>query len=311
VNPILEVVLPVFGLILLGWSMARLKWTTDASVDGLTHFTYHFSVPLLLLRTLSRTALPDEIPWTLLVSFYGASFTVFPLSLWLSRRLLNKSFGEAAINGFTSAFPNTVLLGIPVVLMSFGEPATLPLFLIISLHSTLLFPLITLLMEIDRGGEASVPRILGNAAQGLARNPIILGLSCGMLLNVLEVTLPGPADRVAELMGQTVTPCALFALGATLTRFQMSGRWLEVGMVVSLKVLLQPLIVAVLAFGVFQLEDHLWASVAVLLAAQPAGANPYLFATRYNTNVALASNAVLVSTLVSVFTLSGVLWALH
>jgi hypothetical protein len=51
--------------------------------------------------------------------------------------------------------------------------------------------------------------------------------------------------------------------------------------------------------------------VAVLLAAQPAGANPYLFATRYNTNVALASNAVLVSTLVSVFTLSGILWALH
>jgi len=50
--------------------------------------------------------------------------------------------------------------------------------------------------------------------------------------------------------------------------------------------------------------DPLWLTVATLNAAMPAGANVYLIAQMYGIGVARATNAVVISTAASVFTLS-------
>ncbi len=47
-----------------------------------------------------------------------------------------------------------------------------------------------------------------------------------------------------------------------------------------------------------------WASVAVVMAALPAGANCFVIAQRYGIYVARASSGILLSTLASVVTLS-------
>jgi predicted permease len=41
-----------------------------------------------------------------------------------------------------------------------------------------------------------------------------------------------------------------------------------------------------------------------MLAAQPTGVNPFLFASRYNVGQLVASSAVFMSTVISIFTLS-------
>ena len=295
----------------MGYGASKLNWVKESTVDGLSDFTYHFAVPVMLVQTISRSSLPDQVPWAFLFSYYGASFSVMTLGFLSCRTLLRRDFRDSAMHGFTSTFPNTVLLGIPVVLMAFGEEATVPLFLIISLHSTLLLPVITTLMEIAKGRNASLSKVTRNALRGIATNPIILSLVSGILMNLFNLQLPEPLDPVAELMGDTVTPCSLFALGATLTRFQIAGRWKDMGMVVLAKLLLQPMIVAFLALVVFQLEYGLWVHVAILIAAQPVGVTPYLFASRYQVNVALASNAMLITTLLAPITLSTLLWLFH
>jgi len=310
-NPIFDVIFPVFAIIGMGYGASKLNWVKESTVDGLSDFTYHFAVPVMLVQTISRSSLPDQVPWAFLFSYYGASFSVMTLGFLSCRTLLRRDFRDSAMHGFTSTFPNTVLLGIPVVLMAFGEEATVPLFLIISLHSTLLLPVITTLMEIAKGRNASLSKVTRNALRGIATNPIILSLVSGILMNLFNLQLPEPLDPVAELMGDTVTPCSLFALGATLTRFQIAGRWKDMGMVVLAKLLLQPMIVAFLALVVFQLEYGLWVHVAILIAAQPVGVTPYLFASRYQVNVALASNAMLITTLLAPITLSTLLWLFH
>lgn len=295
----------------MGYGASKLNWVKESTVDGLSDFTYHFAVPVMLVQTISRSSLPDQVPWAFLFSYYGASFSVMTLGFLSCRTLLRRDFRDSAMHGFTSTFPNTVLLGIPVVLMAFGEEATVPMFLIISLHSTLLLPVITTLMEIAKGRNASLSKVTRNALRGIATNPIILSLVSGILMNLFNLQLPEPLDPVAELMGDAVTPCSLFALGATLTRFQIAGRWKDMGMVVLAKLLLQPMIVAFLALVVFQLEYGLWVHVAILIAAQPVGVTPYLFASRYQVNVALASNAMLITTLLAPITLSTLLWLFH
>ena len=283
----------------MGYGASKLNWVKESTVDGLSDFTYHFAVPVMLVQSISRSSLPEQVPWAFLFSYYGASFSVLTLGLLSCQNLLRRDFGDSAMHGFTSTFPNTVLLGIPIVLMAFGKEATVPLFLIITL------------MEVAKGRNASLAKVGRNALRGIATNPIILSLVSGIVMNLLDLRLPAALDPVAELMGNAVTPCSLFALGATLTRFQIAGRWKDMGMVVIAKLLLQPLIVATLAVVVFQLEYGLWVQVAILIAAQPVGVTPYLFASRYQVNVALASNTMLITTLISPITLSVLLWLFH
>ena len=228
-NPIFDVIFPVFAIIGMGYGASKLNWVKESTVDGLSDFTYHFAVPVMLVQSISRSSLPEQVPWAFLFSYYGASFSVLTLGLLSCQNLLRRDFGDSAMHGFTSTFPNTVLLGIPIVLMAFGEEATVPLFLIISLHSTLLLPVITTLMEVAKGRNASLAKVGRNALRGIAANPIILSLVSGIVMNILDLRLPAALDPVAELMGNAVTPCSLFALGATLTRFQIAGRWKDMG----------------------------------------------------------------------------------
>jgi len=106
------------------------------------------------------------------------------------------------------------------------------------------------------------------------------------------------------------TPCALYALGASLTRYSLGGNLREPALLVGLKTVLHPLIVWLLATQVFDVPP-LWVATGVLLAALPAGITPYLFAQRYGACQSTVASAVFLSTLVSVGTLSALLFVLR
>ena len=105
-------------------------------------------------------------------------------------------------------------------------------------------------------------------------------------------------------MGNSVTPCALFALGATLAGFRKNIPWQEVPLIVIIKTIVHPLVVWAMATLVFGIKEAIWIQVLVMLAAQPTGVNPFLFASRYNVGQLVASSAVFMSTIISIFTLS-------
>ena len=58
-------------------------------------------------------------------------------------------------------------------------------------------------------------------------------------------------------------------------------------------------------FGPF---DRIWIETAVLMAALPPALNVFVFARQYDAWVEQASSAVLIGTLVSVVTLTTVMW---
>ena len=108
-------------------------------------------------------------------------------------------------------------------------------------------------------------------------------------------------------MQGAVLPCALFAMGATLAQYGFKGRLGQSIFVVAAKCVILPAIVYVLGAHVFDLPP-VWTMVAVLIAAQPAGVNVYLFAQRYGTAQAIASTSIFLSTAFSIFSLSAILY---
>ena len=75
-GPVIDIILPIFGLLMVGYITASVGWFEQSAVRGLTRFVFDFAVPMLLLRTISTTTLPDVIPWDYLASYYLGTFII-------------------------------------------------------------------------------------------------------------------------------------------------------------------------------------------------------------------------------------------
>ncbi len=292
---------------MVGYVTASVGWFDQVAIRGLTRFVFDFAVPMLLLRTISTATLPDVIPWDYLASYYLGTFIILLSGLGITRLLWQRTFSQQVINAFSSSFSNTVLLGIPIILLTFGDRAVLPLFIIIGTHGIIMVPLFTIMLEMGKSGRAPIKTVIVRTSYGLFTNPLIIGLLSGLACNLFEITLWKPLDEMAKLLANSVTSCALFALGATLASFRKNIPWQEVPMIVILKTILHPVVVWGLATLVFRVKEVIWIQVLVLLAAQPTGVNPFLFASRYNVGQLVSSGAAFISTIFSIFTLSALL----
>lgn len=300
---VLDILLPVFGVLLLGFGAARAGLFDAAAIRGLSLFVFTFAIPLLLFRSMALTDLPDEIPWGFLASYYLGAFAVFGLAMLSGVMIFGRRLDEQGIFGLGAAFSNTTLLGIPLVLTTFGEAAALPLFLLIAFHSLLLLPVVTVVIETSRGRGGALRHIPWNTAKELGKNPIILGLLVGLCFALFGLTIPGPLDSMARTLGAAASPCALFAMGGTLSQHRIAGSLIETLCLTGLKTLVHPLLVWILASRVFEVTP-LWSTVAVIMAALPPGVTVYLFAQRYHICVRTATTTVFLATVFSVFSLS-------
>lgn len=307
---ILGIILPIFGTLGIGYAAARFGLFDEAANRGLSVFVFNFAIPLMLFRAVAQTELPEAMPWGFLLSYFIGAFVVFGVAMFIGRTMFARKLDELALMGMASSYSNTAMLGIPLVITAYGPDAALPLFVLIACHSLVLLPPTTILVEASRGAQQSVGKLMWSLLRGVAATPIIWGLSAGLMFALLGVTVPDAIDSIAKGIGSAAAPCALFALGASLTRYRLGGNLREPLTLVALKTLVHPLLVWLLATRVFDVPE-LWAIVAVTLAALPAGVNPYLFAQRYQVCQATAASTVFMSTLFSVFTLSLLLFVMR
>jgi len=305
---VLNVIGPVFGIVIMGYAATTIGWFSQSAADGLARFVFDFAIPIFLFRTLATNPLPETFPLDLFAAFYIGCYGAYAIGVFLGRMLFGRDWMGAVLTGLACSFGNTILLGVPLVLRAFGDEGAIPMFLILSVHGLTLFTATTVFMELSNKGDTSLAALPVKVLRNMTTNPIILGLAGGLVANLTGFTLPGVIDDVGRLMQAAASPCALFALGATVAQFGFVGRLTQTGVVMLVKMIAIPLAVWVLATEVFGLEP-LWAMVATLMAAQPSGANVYLFASRYDTAKAIASSTVFLSTAASVITISVLLYS--
>ena len=307
---VLILILPLFLLIAAGYAATFTKVFDAAAGRALSAFVFYFAIPIMLFRSVALADPPDgQSGLVLLAVYYGAMLAILGLGALAARRLFGADGPEASLLGFSGAYGNTVMIGIPVVLTVWGDAASFPLFLIISFHSLVMFTTITLLVELSRGADGNPRALPRQLVTGVLANPIIIGLVLGVVVNRLEAGLPPVVDDFTALVGQAAIPCALFATGAALRQFSIRGALPRASLVVAVKGIVHPLLVWVLCVPVLGL-DPLWTAVAVVLAATPVGVNAYLFATRFGTAEAATATAVAASTPLAIFTITAALWAL-
>lgn len=305
---VVNTVIPVFGLIALGFLAARSGLVAKTVTQGLTAFVFTIATPALLFRTMAAVEVPDVSPWALWTAYFGGVTVAWFLGTALTRYLLGVTPLAAAGAGIASAYSNTVLLGLPLIFAVMGDRGALPLFLILSIHLPIMAFAATLHLELAGRSGGVHARLVVDVLRGLVTNPIVIGLAAGLLWRLSGLTLPVAAETLVDMLADAAVPTALFAMGLGLSNYGVRSAGTASLVITAIKLVVHPLVVWVLAVEVFALPPS-WTAVAVVFAAAPTGINSFVFSTQYRAGTASVSGAIALGTALSVVTISLALWA--
>ena len=302
-----EAVVPLFALIILGFVAGKIRWIDGAGVKALVTFVFNVAMPALLFRLVVTSDVADLIEFRFVLGYFTVLAVVAVIGAFLGWALLNQRGPALVIQGFGSCFPNTVLLGIPLMIALYGERGAVPVTMVF-VFNVALYSLVTMLLEIIGKGERQVrPLALANTTfRAIAGNPIILAAILGMMVGMLGFGLAPVLDKTLSFIGQAGPPTALFALGASLGVREVArgfdGPLGAAGLMTATKLVIHPALAWIMAVPVLGLDPFL-AAALIIVAALPVGANVYIFAQHYDVAVPEASSAVLISTGISMVTI--------
>ncbi len=305
---ILTTVLPVFGMIVLGFGFTKARIFDAASGRGITLFVFNVAIPALLFKTVATMDQQQAAPWELWIAFFGGLGVTWVAAALASRLVPSLDVSGGAAASMASGFGNLALLGTPLALSHFGQQVAVPLGLILSIHAPILWFTAMLHRALfQTQATFSVARTAKDLFRNLATNAIVLGLLAGTLWRFTGLGLHPVFGAMLDMLADASVPTALFALGVSLAGYSLKGSWSGMFTIIALKMVLMPVLVFLMVRYVVSVPPQ-WAQVAVLFAAMPTGANAFLFSQRNEEAVAAVSGAITLGTALAALSASILLY---
>lgn len=299
---VIDAVVPVFGLILLGWLAAHRQWLPDSATDALNRFVIFLALPALLFMAMARSDVSVLSEFGLSASFGLGTLGASLIYLWVSRR---ESLDTVirSINSMSASYANAGFMGIPLILIVFGQQAMPAAVVVCIMTVAVLFGLTIVAIEIFTAKGGELAPALKRVGLSLAKNPILVAPVAGLLFSAYNIPIPTAAEGLIDLLAGAATPCALITIGLFLARSPAASSSRSVPQIVWIKLLVHPVLVGLFALMVFDV-DPVWAWTAILAAALPVGTGPFMLANLYQQDASASARAILISTIGSVLTLS-------
>lgn len=300
-------------LVFIGIAASKWGMISGEVKDGIGRLVFHITLPLLILTNLSEMDLTPEIirnSGLVLLFAYIGLFLMLIMGI-VSSRIMNLDPSKQTIHLLHSMFGNIVFLGYPLINTLFpgGEGllyATLFHLASNSLQWTLGIYLLVRSREVN--WSAHLKHLL---------NPNTIALVLGILMMGFSIRFPEFLFKPLEGLGNTTLYLSMIYIGAILARTNLRGI-LRKGYVIQLsvnKLIIAPFFLILILSGAqslihFSLDETVF-SVVVLQAAMPCMAIIVVMAKEFGADEKQATENVLLSTILSLFTLPMVYFLLQ
>ena len=297
-------------MILLGWLIVRMNYLKPTVGEALGDFVFRVAVPVLLFRTIVEADFKEGSPWPLWVAYFSGVAATWTLGHLAATLLFKKDARLGVLAGVSSAFANTVFIGLPLVSRNVGEEGMVALSILLSVHLPVMMIAGTILMERAERKTSGKPaqsafRLLHGIVRNLVRNPLVIGLALGALFHLLGVPLGGPFKVIVDQLAAVAAPAALISIGMAVDKYGLAGNTGLAAITSTLKLVVLPATV----YGVCHLLglDRSWTAALVLTSSVPTGVNAWLIANHFNVGHGLASSTITLTTALGVISVS--VWA--
>lgn len=307
-SDIIALVLPFFGMIFLGSLVAWLTKQPLEALGWMNTFILYLALPALFFQLLARTPFEELTNWTFILGAVAATYIVFALMFAISW-IGDRNIPDSTIKALAASYGNIGYMGPGLALLAFGEQAAVPVALIFAFENAVHFAVAPFMMAVAGERKESWWQLVKGVTTKIVYHPFIIATAIGVLAAWLQWRPPVALDTMLDYLARAAAPCALFVMGVTIALRPLKRVPGELLPIAVLKLIVHPLICyAILtAIGDF---PPVWIYTAMLLAALPTATNVFVIAQQYGVWVQRASASVLVTTIVSIATVTAILYAI-
>lgn len=307
---ILALALPFFGVIFLGFVSGKLGKIPEGGMAWMNFFILYLALPSLFFQLISRTPIEELANWRFVAATTFCTALSFLLAFLVGLWARSGNWPEATIAGVVGAYANVGYMGPGIALAVLGSQATVPVALIVTFDSAFFFAVVPFLMAAagveKKGTFATVLFVL----RRVFTHPFIVATILGVVAAWAHWTPPTAIDRMLEFLKNAAAPCALFTLGVTVALRPFTGIPREVPALLVIGLLIHPLLVW-LVMGSLGGINPVWVYTAILLAGLPPALNAFIMARQYEVYIEQTSNGILIGTIASVLTVTGLLYLIE
>ena len=323
---IINVILPLYLLIGLGFVSIWWGWFPAAAIPGFGKFVRNFALPSAIFLALAQREMDEVLHLGFLLAFGIASVASFLLSLFFARRVGGNAPELIGLLALAGSMSNGLMIGIPLITGLFGNAALAAIAQQLIIENALLLPAGLVLVELARARagqgrgtdpEARLIPVLRRTICGVLTNPMVLALLLGMLVSLSDWPLPNALERSVGMVAASVSGMALMFIGVTLFGTDLRATLGGVLPAIAIKNGFHPLMMA-LTFWAVMLAwkamgwmpiPSLYVNTALVIASLPTIGTLPAIAAGFGQGRTI-SLAVLVMTLVSGITTPLTIWLL-
>jgi len=283
--------LPILLIATAGYILGK-TLAVDSRTIGRMVF-YIFS-PLLVFNLMVTSQLNLRLALTT-VGFTATVIGIMGIAAFLLGKLFQLERPQLLAVILTVAFGNTGNYGLPLVKFAFGDEA-LAVASIFYITTTILFNTAGVVI-------ASLGHLdLKSAILGVFKLPIVYAVTVALAIKGMGLQIPLPLARTIEIAANGAIPAMIILLGLELSKIEWSQSFRAIGVGVTVKLLLGPVIGFLIA-GLFGLKGHARQG-SVIEAAMPAAVATTVVATEYKLQPSLVTAIVFLGTILSPLTLT-------
>ncbi|MGD9914602.1 MAG: AEC family transporter [Rhizobiaceae bacterium] len=308
-SEVIALVLPFFGLIFAGFAAALLTRQPLEALGWMNTFIVYLALPALFFQLVVKTPVEQLTEWSYILGAVASTYIVFALMFVGSAIVSGGNIAESTVKGLAAAYGNIGYMGPGLALLAFGQEAAVPVALIFCFENIVHFTLTPTLMAVAGQGERSGSIVL-DVVKKIVLHPFIMATMLGVVGAYFMFRPPEAVDHLLDYLARAAAPCALFAMGVTLALRPLKRVPVEMAPIALLKLIVHPALCYVVLSWVGDFSPT-WVFSAVLLAALPTATNVFVIAQQYGVWVQRASASILITTLVSVGTVTALLYLIR
>lgn len=292
----LNVVLPIFFCIALGYVLKRMKMYDTHALNVINKLCFKVFLPIYLFNNIATTNLSAAFNPKLIGFAIAAVVALFMILMMLVPRIEKQDNRRGVmIQGILRS--NFALLGLPIAESLCGLENIGPTSLLVGIIVPVYNVLAVIALETYRGGKTNFVKVM----KGVVTNPLIISSLIGVLFNVLKLELPQPVQKTVIDLSRVATPLALVALGGSFTLGRVKEYKKQLSIVVAGKLVLSGCLMVPLAI-LLGFRNEMLVPIMIMFGS-PTAVSSFPMAQQMGGDGELAAEIVVFSSAMSIVTL--------
>ena len=299
----INAILPVFIMVILGWILKNRKVLPEAFFSMADKFVFKIALPCNLFISILNGDASQLKLYLPLMGFIVVGISLFFLLAWgiVPRFIKDNAKRGAFIQGIYRG--NFAILGLPIAENLFPGlgGTTVAVVMPAAIVAVNVYAVVILTVYAPSDIKKSPLDTAKDICLSILKNPLIISCLLGLVFMIVGIKLPSFATKTVTKLSDTVFALALMSLGAEFSFEALKGKvgTSLIGAIVKTSVLPLLAVSVAVALGFRSVE----LGVILIFFGAPTAVSSYIMAKNMKSDHEMASQILLISTLICMFTL--------